>query len=224
MNSLGYLINFILHLDKSLNAIIQSYGIWTYLLLFLIIFCETGLVITPFLPGDSLIFAAGALASMGSLNIFTFFIIFFLAAVLGDTVNYHIGKKIGTEILEKEKIKYINKKSLRKAHKFYEKHGSMTIVIGRFIPIIRTFVPFVAGIGEMSYLRFITYNIVGGFLWIILFLSGGYLFGNIPLVKNNFSFVLIAIIAISIIPAIIVFIYEKKNESNDKSGVQNKEN
>ena len=224
MNTLGYLINFILHLDKSLNAIIQSYGMWTYLLLFLIIFCETGLVITPFLPGDSLIFAAGALAYMGSLNISTFFIIFFLAAVLGDTVNYYIGKKIGTEILEKEKIKYINKKSLRKAHKFYEKHGSMTIVIGRFIPIIRTFVPFVAGIGEMSYLRFITYNIVGGFLWIILFLSGGYLFGNIPLVKNNFSFVLIAIIAISIIPAIIVFIYEKKNESNDKSGVQNKEN
>ena len=135
MNTLVHLVNFILHLDKSLYGIIQNYGIWTYLFLFLIVFCETGLVITPFLPGDSLIFASGALAAMGSLNFFTFFITFFLAAVIGDTVNYHIGKKIGTKILEKENIRYIKKEYIIKAHTFYERHGSMTIVIGRFIPM-----------------------------------------------------------------------------------------
>lgn len=216
MNTLVHSVNFILHLHKSLNGIIQNYGIWTYLFLFLIVFCETGLVVTPFLPGDSLIFASGALAAMGSLNLSAFFITFLLAATIGDTANYHIGKKIGTKLLKKENIKYIKKDYIIKAHKFYEKHGSLTIVIGRFIPIIRTFVPFVAGMGEMHYLKFIGYNILGGFLWVTLFLGGGYFFGNLPFIKNNFSIVLIVIMAISIVPAIVAFIKERNNITTDE--------
>jgi len=215
MNIISLLINVILHLDKYLNVIIQNYGVWTYIILFLVIFCETGLVVTPFLPGDSVLFAAGALAAMGSIKILTLFAVFYLAAVIGDTANYHIGQKIGTKILEKEHTKFINKKNLNKAHKFYEKHGSLTIVLGRFIPIIRTFVPFVAGIGEMSYPRFITYNMLGGLLWVMLFLMGGYFFGNLPVIKQHFSYVLIAIIIISVIPGITVLVKDKRNDVND---------
>lgn len=211
MSILSNFINVILHLDKYLNVIIQNYGMWTYALLFLLIFCETGLVVTPFLPGDSVLFATGALASIGSLEIFPLFIIFYLAAVIGDTANYHIGQKIGTKILEKEDVKFINKEYLNRAHDFYKKHGSMTIVLGRFIPIIRTFVPFVAGIGEMSYSKFIIYNMLGGFFWVTLFLGGGYFFGNLPFIKEHFSFVLIAIIIISVIPGIAAFIKNKRN-------------
>jgi Uncharacterized membrane-associated protein len=208
------LINVILHLDKYLNVILQNYGMWTYGLLFFIIFCETGLVVTPFLPGDSILFATGALASTGSLNIVFLFIIFFIGAVVGDTVNYHIGNKMGNNIFDKEDVKIINKEYLKKAQRFYEKHGSMTIALGRFIPIIRTFVPFIAGIGKMSYTKFITYNILGGFLWVLLMLGGGYFFGELPFIKQHFSFVVIAIIIISIIPAIVTFIKEKKNRKN----------
>ncbi|MBU4438515.1 MAG: DedA family protein [Acetobacterium sp.] len=211
MDGLIYIIEFILHLDESLYGIIQNYGLWTYLLLFLIVFCETGLVVTPFLPGDSLIFAAGALSAMGSLNVVAFFMTFFVAAVVGDTVNYYIGKKIGNTILEKGKNKFVKKEYIIKAHKFYEKHGAMTIVIGRFIPIIRTFVPFVAGMGEMNYTKFIIYNILGAFMWVGLFITGGYLFGNVPIVKDNFSLVLIAIIIISVLPAIIAVVKERKS-------------
>lgn len=207
-----------LHFDKYLNLVIQNYGMWTYVLVFLIIFCETGLVVTPFLPGDSLIFATGALAARGSLNIITLYVLFLSAAIIGDTVNYHIGKKIGIKILEKEDIKYINKQNLKKAESFYKKHGSLTIVLGRFIPIIRTFVPFVAGIGEMQYSQFIIYNMLGGFLWISLFLGGGYFFGNLPLIKENFSYVVIIIILISIIPALIAFIKEKRGNRYDENG------
>ncbi|OAA92852.1 DedA family protein [Clostridium coskatii] len=221
MGVIGTLINVILHLDKYLNVMIQNYGIWTYAVIFLIIFCETGLVVTPFLPGDSILFAAGALASTGSLEILILFIAFYLAAVIGDTVNYHIGKKIGTKILEKEDIKYINKEYLNKAHSFYKKHGSMTIVVGRFIPIIRTFVPFVAGIGDMGYSKFITYNMLGGFLWVTLFLGGGYFFGNLPFIKQHFSYVLIAIIIISLIPGVVTFIGEKRNENNNSGDMIN---
>lgn len=209
MNTITSLINVLLHLDKYLTVIIKSYGIWTYALIFLIIFCETGLVVTPFLPGDSILFATGALACIGALNIFPLFVVFYLAAVLGDTANYHIGQKIGNKILDKENVKYINKQYLKKAHNFYQKHGSMTIVIGRFIPIIRTFVPFVAGIGEMTYSKFIIYNMLGAFLWVVLFLGGGYFFGNLPFIKAHFSYILIAIIAISIIPGILAFIKDK---------------
>lgn len=223
MSIIGNFINVILHLDKYLNVIIQNYGMWTYALLFLLIFCETGLVVTPFLPGDSVLFATGALASIGSLKVLPLFIIFYLAAVIGDTANYHIGQKIGTKILEKEDVKFINKEYLNRAHSFYKKHGSMTIVLGRFIPIIRTFVPFVAGIGEMSYSKFIIYNMLGGFFWAILFLWGGYFFGNLPFIEEHFSFVLIAIIIISVIPGIVAFIREKRNGGNDGSDVFNTE-
>lgn len=208
-------ISFILHLDESLYGIIQTYGFWTYLILFTIVFCETGLVVTPFLPGDSLIFASGALSAMGSLNVWAFFITFLFAAVIGDTVNYSIGKAIGNKILEKGKNRFVKKEYIVKAHKFYEKYGSATIVIGRFIPIIRTFVPFVAGMGEMHYTKFIIYNILGGLLWVSLFLGGGFLFGNIPIIKDNFTFVLIAIIFISVLPAVIVYFRERKNANAD---------
>jgi len=219
MRIIKSLIDLILHLDKHLANIIQNYGMWTYGLLFVIIFCETGLVFTPFLPGDSILFATGALASIGSLNIFTLFFVFFVSAVAGDTVNYNIGKKIGTSLLEKPNTKLINKEYLNKAQHFYEKHGSMTIVLGRFIPIIRTFVPFVAGIGNMHYGHFITYNLLGGFLWVTFMLGGGYFFGQLPIVKDHFSFVVIAIVLISIVPAIVAFLKEKKSSHNHEDDV-----
>ncbi|WP_027625988.1 DedA family protein [Clostridium lundense] len=211
MEILSNFIDVILHIDKYLNVIIQNYGIWTYALLFTIIFCETGLVVMPFLPGDSVLFATGALAASGSMNILTLFVIFYVSAILGDTVNYYIGKKVGYKILEKEEVKFINKEYLKKAHKFYQKHGAITIVLARFIPIIRTFAPFVAGVGEMSYPKFITYNFLGGLVWVSLFLGGGYFFGNLPFIKQNFSHVLIGIIIVSVLPAVIGFIKEKRN-------------
>ena len=208
-------INAIMHIDKYLNLLVQQYGMLTYLILFFIIFLETGLVVTPLLPGDSMLFAAGAISAIGSMNIFTLLIVVYFAAILGDTVNYHIGKKIGSKILEKEEVKFINKEYLKKAQKFYEKHGSMTIVLARFIPIIRTFAPFVAGIGEMNYLKFIPYNMLGGGLWVSLFLGGGYFFGNLSFIKEHFSYVLIAIIIISLLPGIIVLIKEKRKKGGD---------
>lgn len=204
------LIDFILHLDKYLSMIISTYGTWTYALLFMIVFLETGLVVTPFLPGDSIIFASGAFAAIGSMNIFSLYILFLAAAILGDTANYTIGKKIGTKAFEKD-IKFLNKEYLNKAHSFYEKHGAITIVIARFIPIIRTFAPFVAGIGEMHYTKFISYNMVGGIMWVSLFLFGGYYFGNLPFIKSHFTYVLLAIIFISLIPAVIGIIKERKS-------------
>jgi len=216
MDILINLMNGIMHIDKYLTLIIQQYGVLTYGILFLIIFVETGVVIMPFLPGDSMLFAAGALAGIGSMNIFTLLIVVYIAAILGDTVNYYIGKKIGKKILAKEEVRFINKEYLKKAQAFYEKHGSMTIVIARFIPIIRTFAPFVAGIGEMNYSKFIPYNILGGGLWVSLFLGGGYFFGNLSFVKENFSYMLIAIIIISLLPGVIMVIKEKrKNGENE---------
>jgi membrane-associated protein len=209
--------SFIMNLDESLYDVVQNYGLWTYLLLFLIVFCETGLVVTPFLPGDSLLFASGALAAMGSLDAAAFFTVFFTAAVLGDLVNYQIGKKIGTGILEKEQSRLVKKEYILQAQAFYERYGSLTIVLGRFTPVIRTFVPFVAGMGNMNPVKFITYNILGGFLWVILFLGGGYFFGNLPVIKDNFSMVLIAIIAVSIVPGIMAFLKERKNMKTIKA-------
>jgi membrane-associated protein len=224
MSILGNFINVILHIDKYLNLIVAQYGIVTYVILFLIIFFETGLVVTPFLPGDSMLFAAAAIAAMGSMNIFTLLVVIYLAAILGDTVNYHIGKKIGSKIIEKEEVRFINKEYLKKAQEFYEKHGSMTIVVARFIPIIRTFAPFVAGIGEMNYSKFIPYNMLGGGLWVSLFIGGGYFFGNLPFIKNHFSYVLVSIIIISLLPGILVFIKERiKKRENDEGDILNKE-
>ncbi len=204
------LIDIIMHLDKYLSVIISTYGAWTYALIFMIVFLETGLVVTPFLPGDSIIFASGAFAAIGSMNLFTLYILFIAAAILGDTANYSIGRKIGTKAFEKD-YKYLNKDYLNRAHSFYEKHGAITIVIARFIPIIRTFAPFVAGIGEMHYTKFISYNMVGGIMWVSVFLFGGYYFGNLPFIRDHFSYVLMAIIFISLIPAVVGFIKERKS-------------
>lgn len=215
MSILGNFIDVILHIDSYLSLIVQQYGMLTYAILFLIIFLETGLVVTPFLPGDSMLFAAAAIAAIGAMNIFTLLVVAYAAAVLGDTLNYYIGKKIGNKILEKEEVKFVNKEYLKKAQTFYEKYGSLAIVIARFIPIIRTFAPFVAGIGKMNYSKFIPYNMIGGGLWVSLFLGMGYFFGNLPFIKEHFSYVLIAIIVISLVPGVIVFIKEKIKKDGD---------
>jgi membrane-associated protein len=181
------------------------YGMWTYLILFLIVFCETGLVVTPILPGDSLLFAAGAFAATGALRAQPLFVLLSIAAVAGDTVNYWAGKMVGPKIFQQQKIRFMKKEYLDRTHEFYERHGGKTIIIARFVPIIRTFAPFVAGIGRMTYLRFLSYNVVGGVAWIALFIFGGYFFGNIPVVKRNFTLVIIAIIFVSILPGFIEF-------------------
>jgi membrane-associated protein len=204
------LIDFVLHLDTHLSELIQSYGAWTYGILFVIIFLETGFVITPFLPGDSLIFAAGAFAARGDLNVVLLFGLLSVAAIIGDTVNYWIGKVIGPKVFHKEKSRVFKKAYLDRTHNFYEKYGAETIIIARFVPIIRTFAPFVAGIGRMSYLKFLSYNIIGGIGWVALFTFGGYFFGNIAFVRKNFSLVIIAIILISLIPAVVEVLKHRK--------------
>ena len=206
------LVDFILHLDKYLNTIISNYGVWTYALLFLIVFLETGVVVTPFLPGDSLLFAAGTFAGMGSLNVWVLFVSLCAAAILGDTINYWIGNYIGPRAFGGN-IRFLKKEYLDRTHAFYEKHGGKTIILARFIPIIRTFAPFVAGIGSMSYNRFITYNVVGAILWVSIFLFGGYFFGNMKFVQDNFTYVIMAIIVISVLPAVIEFIKERSSSS-----------
>jgi len=204
MDFIIQLINEILHLDKLLDEIVQQYETWTYLILFIVIFLETGFVVTPFLPGDSLIFAAGALAARpGSpLNIFVLFIVLSAAAILGDTVNYWIGHFIGPRAFSGN-IRFLKKEYLDRTHAFYEKHGGKTIILARFIPIIRTFAPFVAGIGAMTYGRFIFYNVVGGIAWVALFLFAGYRFGSQEWVRNNFMYVILAIVLISILPMVV---------------------
>jgi membrane-associated protein len=203
------ILNIVLHLDKYLNMGIQIFGLGTYFLLFLILFCETGLVITPFLPGDSLISTAGALSALGSLNIVVLFFIFASAAIAGDSANYFFGKSIGLKIVNKENVKFIKREYLEKTQDFYDKYGGITILLARFIPIVRTFAPFVAGIGKMKYLKFFSYNVIGAVLWTGLFLFGGYFFGNLLVVKNNFSLVIFAIIFISILPAAIGFVKQR---------------
>jgi len=195
-------IDFVLHLDRYLDLIIRSVGIWTYLILFGVIFIETGLVVTPFLPGDSLLFAAGAFAALGSLNVWFLFIALALAAILGDTVNYWIGHYIGPKVFTMNS-RWFKREYLERTQAFYDKYGGKTIFLARFVPIIRTFAPFVAGIGKMRYGYFISYNIFGGIVWTALFIFGGYFFGNMPFVRNNFSLVVIAIILISVMPAVI---------------------
>lgn len=208
------LINIFLHLDENLAIIITNYGLWTYLLLFIIIFIETGMVIIPFLPGDSLLFAAGAFASLKALDISLLLIILTLAAILGDTINYWIGNLIGPRIF-KENKRLFNKKYLYKTQDFYDKYGGKTIIIARFIPIIRTFAPFVAGIGKMKYKKFLVYNIIGAVMWVFLFIFAGFYFGNIPIVKKNFEIVIIAIVIISIIPAIIEYFRQKLKKKHE---------
>jgi membrane-associated protein len=203
------IFDFVIHIDVHMSAIIQAYGAWTYLILFLIIFCETGLVVTPLLPGDSLLFAAGTFAAKGDLDVMWLFILLSIAAVLGDTANYWIGDYIGPRIFHKENVRFLNKEYLDRTHQFYEKYGGKTIIIARFVPIIRTFAPFVAGIGSMTYLRFISYNVIGGVAWIAACIFAGYFFGNIPIVKQHFTIVISAIIVISILPGVIEFIRQR---------------
>lgn len=193
-------LDLILHIDKYLDLLIQNFGTGIYALLFLIIFLETGLVFTPFLPGDSLLFAAGAFAARGSLNLAFLFFLLSVAAIIGDSVNYALGKYLGPKVFSKEKGLLFSKEHLAQAQQFYAKHGPKAIVLGRFVPIIRTFVPFVAGIGRMDYIKFLTYNVIGGVLWVGIFLLGGYLFGNIPAVQENFSFFIILIVVLSLLP------------------------
>ncbi|HPN86309.1 MAG TPA: DedA family protein, partial [Smithella sp.] len=210
-------IDFFLHLDKYLPLIIQSFGIWAYVIMFLVIFCETGLVVTPILPGDSLLFALGAFAAQGALNIEILLISLCIAAVAGDTVNYSIGKFLGPKVFHYPDSRFFKREYLVRTHQFYEKHGGKTIIIARFIPIIRTFAPFVAGIGTMTYARFISYNVIGGISWICLFLLAGYYFGGIPAVKRNFTLVIIAIIIISVMPGVIEYVRQKYFVSRAKN-------
>lgn len=211
------MMNFIeelLHFDRYIPVIMDNYGVLIYVLLFLIIFCETGLVVTPFLPGDSIIFACGALAAVSGMNILVLIVIFFSAAILGDGTNYLIGKKLG-ERLVNSNSRFIKKSYIDKAQSFYEKYGSKAIVLARFVPIVRTFAPFVAGIGNMCYKKFGVFNIIGGTIWVSLFLSLGFFFGNIPVIKNNFSLVTIGIILISLLP-VLVEVIKHMNSAKDQ--------
>jgi len=203
MELITHYINIFLHLDHYLSSIIQQYGFWTHLILFCIIFCETGLVVTPFLPGDSLLFATGTFAARGELELTVVLALLSVAAIAGDTINYWFGFLAGPKMLERGKIRWVKKKYLDRTHQFYEKYGGETIILARFIPIIRTFAPFVAGIGTMAYPRFLLYNIMGGTFWVVAMTLLGFFFGNIPIVKENFSFVIVVIIVISILPAVI---------------------
>jgi len=202
MDLLPRIMDLFLHLDQHLGQLISQYGTWTHLILFLIVFCETGLVVTPFLPGDSLLFAAGTFAALGALDLWMVVLLLILAAIAGDTVNYWIGAYVGPRAFRGD-IRFLRKEYLDRTHAFYEKHGGKTIILARFVPIIRTFAPFVAGVGAMSYPRFITYNVVGAVLWVGLFVLGGYFFGNISVVRENFTLVILAIIAISVLPIVI---------------------
>lgn len=197
------IIDFILHIDTHLTELAAQYGTWIYAILFLIIFCETGLVVTPFLPGDSLLFAAGGIAALGSMNIHVMVLLLLLAAVVGDAANFMIGKYFGAKLFANPDSKIFRRAYLDKTHAFYAKHGGKTIIIARFVPIVRTFAPFVAGMGNMHYGTFIRYNIIGAILWVALFSYGGYFFANIPLVKNNLGLVLAAIIVVSVLPGVI---------------------
>ena len=210
MEIIKEIIQIIIHVDKYLDLVIKNFGSWSYLLLFLVIFAETGLVITPFLPGDSLLFALGAFRAKGSFNILWLFIILTSAAIIGDSVNYALGKIFGEKIILKNNYRFFKKGHIDQTHKFYEKHGGKAIILARFIPIIRTFAPFVAGIGCMNYYKFFIYNVTGGILWVSIFVFGGYYFGNAPVVKDNFFIVILAIIAISLIPALIEFWKHRK--------------
>jgi membrane-associated protein len=214
-------IDIILHLNEHLNAWAAMMGPWLYVILFAIIFAETGLVVTPFLPGDSLLITVGALcASQGSvLNIWAMMVLLIIAAILGDAVNYAIGARIGPRVFHSETSRLLNKKHLLKTQGFYEKHGGKTIIIARFVPIIRTFAPFVAGIGRMGYQRFFSFNVIGALAWVIGFLGAGYLFGNLPIVKKNFHIVIVAVIILSIMPAVIEIIKERRAAARESAAI-----
>lgn len=216
MDLLKQFVDIFLHLDRHLAEVTRNYGTFTNVILFVIVFCETGLVVTPFLPGDSLLFTAGALASLGNLNVWVLFLLLSAAAILGDTVNYWIGKKIGPRAFDGT-IRFLKQEHLRKTEAFYERHGKKTIILARFVPIVRTFAPFVAGVGSMTYRTFIAYNVIGGVAWVAICVFAGYFFGNIPVVKNNFSLVILAIVVLSIVPIALEW-WKSRREKRPKSG------
>lgn len=210
MEWLKHFVNLVVHLDHHLGEMILYFGPWTYVVLFAIIFAETGLVVMPFLPGDSLLFALGALAAGQKLDLVTLMVLLSIAAILGDTINYWLGSILGPRIFRGENVRFLNKKHLDKTHEFFERYGGKTIILARFMPIVRTFAPFVAGMGKMTYSRFMAYNVIGGLVWIQLFLLAGFWFGNIPVVKKNFSIVILGIIFVSIIPIAVEIILERR--------------
>ena len=218
MEFFSFIIDFILHIDQHLTELAAQYGAWIYGILFLIIFCETGLVVMPLLPGDSLLFAAGSIAAIGKMNIHLMVVLLIIAAILGDAVNFVIGKYFGEKLFSNPNSKIFKQSHLQKTQQFYAKHGGKTIIMARFIPIVRTFAPFVAGMGHMSYHHFLAYNVIGGVLWVTLFSYLGYFFGNLPIVKDNLSLVLIAIIVLSVLPGIIEIIRHKR--AANKAGAQ----
>jgi membrane-associated protein len=213
MEFLRSVLDFALHLDKHLSALIQQFGAWTYAILFAVIFVETGLVVMPFLPGDSLLFAAGTFAALGAFDLGWLLLVLAAAAVIGDTVNYWIGHFVGPKVFTREKSRFFKKEYLDRTHAFYEKHGGKTIIIARFVPIIRTFAPFVAGIGRMSYGRFIAFNVIGGVGWVVLLVGAGYFFGNIPFVKANFSLAILAIILVSTLPIAVEYVRHRRSKA-----------
>lgn len=214
MHWLLTLLDFVMHIDVHLDALIRGYGGWTYGILFLIVFCETGLVVTPFLPGDSLLFAVGTFAARGSLHPLVAFVLLTLAAVLGDTVNYWVGKYLAPRV-STGRVRFVRQEYLDRTHRFFERHGGKAVVLARFIPIVRTFAPFVAGVGTMNYGRFLAFNVSGGLAWVTLFLFGGYCFGNIPAVEHNFSLVIMGIIFVSILPGIVEFMRHRLGWVNE---------
>jgi membrane-associated protein len=206
MELIKRIIDIALHLDRYLSGIIQQYGLWTYAILFAVIFIETGFVIMPFLPGDSLLFAAGTFAALKALDIRFLILILSAAAIIGDTVNYWVGHRLGPRVFRNEKARFFKKEYLDRTHAFYEKHGGKTIIIARFVPIIRSFAPLIAGVGRMSYGRFLAFNVIGGIGWVVLLSGVGYFFGNIPVVKNNYSIAVLTIIAISTVPIVVEYV------------------
>lgn len=216
MEIITFFIDFILHLDEHLNAIIAQYGTWTYAILFLIVFMETGFVVTPFLPGDSLLFAAGTFAALGALNPWWIVGLLMVAAIIGDTVNYSIGNYVGERAFSGN-IRWLKQEYLAQTQKFYEKHGGKTIILARFVPIVRTFAPFVAGVGTMSYKHFVTYNVVGAILWVNIFTWMGYFFGNLPFVERNFEIVIFAIIFISLLPPVFEYFKARKEAKAEQA-------
>ena len=217
MEYLTYFIDIVLHLDKHLAMLVQQYGQWIYVILFVIIFSETGFVVTPFLPGDSLLFVAGALAAVGGMDISILMVVLMAAAILGNMLNYQIGRYFGPKVFHWEQSRFFNRAALDKTHAFYEKHGGKTLVISRFLPLFRTFAPFVAGIGAMSYARFTFFNLVGGVSWVGSLTLAGYLFGNLPWIQKNLTLVILVIIAISLLPLLIGWLQHRKAEAEPKA-------
>jgi len=221
MEPLHQIIDFVLHIDRYLSVLCAMYGMWIYAILFLIIFCETGLVVTPFLPGDSLLFVIGSLAAIGALHVEYAIPLLIIAVLSGDNTNYWIGRKIGPKVFSQEKSRLFNKEYLDRTHRFYDKYGKITVILARFLPIIRTFAPFVAGIGRMTYRTFLLFSVIGAMLWVNLFVFVGYFFGNIPFVKQNFSIVIIALVLIPGTPALIEFVRHIIERRKKSSAVNN---